>query len=353
MSTYYYLKVKELIKETEEAVTLVFEKPEKGKLNYKPGQFLTLILTIENEKIRRSYSLCTAPGVDDCPAVTVKRVINGKVSNYLCNTIKVGDVIEVMQPAGHFVVDTRKLNNRTVVLIGAGSGITPLMGIAKAVLSDELFSKVYLLYGNRNEQSIIFEKKIQELSAKYKDKFKVMHVLSQPAAEWKGPVGRLNRPAIIKLLESFPSFRFDKADYFVCGPEGMMHEAIEALKLLRASSDKIHKESFVTSAPQEKGHIVNSSSVSGDTEVMVIYQGTEYKFKVPASQSILQASLDQDIDLPYSCQSGLCTACMGKCVSGKVRLDDTDALSDKELEKGYVLTCVGHPVTNDVVIEID
>src|SRR6185437_16045513 len=136
MSTYYYLKVKELIKETEEAVTLVFEKPEKGKLNYKPGQFLTLILTIENEKIRRSYSLCTAPGVDDCPAVTVKRVINGKVSNYLCNTIKVGDVIEVMQPAGHFVVDTRKLNNRTVVLIGAGSGITPLMGIAKAVLSD-------------------------------------------------------------------------------------------------------------------------------------------------------------------------------------------------------------------------
>ncbi len=352
MSVNYILKVKELIQETEEAITLVFERPEKGKLNYKPGQFLTFLLTIDNEKIRRSYSLCTSPSVDDYPAVTVKKVINGKVSNYLCSTIKTGDTLEVLQPAGTFTIDTMRLSSRTVVLIGAGSGITPLIGIAKAVLAGEPFSKVYLVYGNRNEQSIIFEKKLQELSAKYKDKLKTIHVLSQPSPNWKGHSGRLNRPAIIKLLESFPSFRFDKADYFICGPEGMMHEAVDALNILQVPKDKIHKESFVSTAAKETGHIVNSNSVA-NTEVMVIYQGTEYKFKVPASQSILQAALDQDIDLPYSCQSGLCTACMGKCVSGKVRLDETDALSDKELERGYVLTCVGHPVTNDVVIEID
>ena len=257
-----------------------------------------------------------------------------------------------MQPAGTFTIETRRFNSRKVVLIGAGSGITPLMGIAKAVLADEPLSAVYLLYGSRNEQSIIFEKKLEELTLKYKDRLKVIHVLSQPSNDWKGHTGRLNRPSIIKLLETFPSFKFEKADYFVCGPEGMMHEAVEAFKLLRIPSDKIHKESFASSTPQETGHIVNSNPIA-DTEVMVIYQGTEYKFKVPASQTILQAALDQDIDLPYSCQSGLCTACMGKCVSGKVKLDETDALSDKELERGYVLTCVGHPVTNDVVIEID
>ena len=352
MSAYFNLKVKELIKETEEAVTIVFEHPAKGKLSYKPGQFLTLILTIDNEKLRRSYSLCTAPSADDFPAITVKKVINGKASNYLFNTIKQGDVIEAMQPAGTFTVETKRFGSRNAVLIGAGSGITPLLGIAKAILEDESSSTVYLLYGNRNEQSIIFEKKLEALTTKYKGRLKTIHVLSQPDASWKGQTGRLNRPSIIKLLETFPSFKFAKADYFICGPEGMMHEALDALKILGVPGDKIHKESFASSAPQESGHIVTSNSIA-DTEVMVIYQGTEYKFKVPASQSILQAALDQDIDLPYSCQSGLCTACMGKCVSGKVKLDETDALSDKELEKGYVLTCVGHPVTNDVVIEID
>jgi len=296
--------------------------------------------------------LCTSSITDEFPAVTVKKTINGKASNYLFNNIKKGDALEVMQPSGTFTIDTKRSNNRKVVLIGAGSGITPLMGITKAVLAEEPSSEVYLLFGNRNEQSIIFDKKLQELTVKYKERLKIIHILSQPSSDWKGHTGRLNRPSIIKLLETFPSFDFTRADYFVCGPEGMMHEAMEAFKLLRVPTDKIHKESFVSAAPLETGHVVNSNSVS-DTEVMVVYQGTEYKFKVPASQTILQAALDQDIDLPYSCQSGLCTACMGKCVSGKVKLDETDALSDKELERGYVLTCVGHPVTNDVVIEID
>ncbi|MBX9853685.1 MAG: ferredoxin--NADP reductase [Cytophagaceae bacterium] len=353
MSQYFNLKIREIIKETAEAITLVFEHPGKDKLNYKPGQFLTLILTINGEKIRRSYSLCTAPGVDEFPAVTVKRVANGKVSNYVADKVKIGDSIEVMQPMGTFTIERNLKNKRNIVLIGAGSGITPLMGIAKALLAGEPDSKVYLIYGNRNEDSIIFKKKIEELQSRYASRFFVIHILSQPSYNWNSHKGRLSQSEVIKLLETFPRFDFAAAEYFICGPEGMMDEANKGLHILNVPKDKIRKESFVSSSSPEPSGEVVAASQSNSQEVTIIYQGTEYKFAVPPNKSILEAALDLDIDLPYSCQSGMCTACMGKCVSGKVHLNDPDGLSDKEIQQGFVLTCVGHPVSPNVVIEID
>ena len=350
MSQYLNLKVVEIIQETEDAISLVFEK---GKFLYKPGQFLTLLLTINGEKIRRSYSLCTASSVDEHPAVTVKRVVDGKASNFLADKIRKGDSIEVMIPMGTFTTEINPKNQRTVVLIGAGSGITPLMGIGKAVLHSEPSSKVFLIYGNRNENTIIFKKQLEELEQKYSGRFKVNHILSQPSSSWTSHKGRLSQSEVIKLLEEFPGVKFTEAEYFICGPEGMMEEAQKALQILKVPQDKVRKESFVSSSsPEPSGQVVESDQ-SGPQEVTVIYQGTEYKFTVPPGKSILDTALDQDIDLPYSCQSGMCTACMGKCLSGKVHLNDPDGLSDKEIEQGYVLTCVGHPVSANVVIEID
>jgi ring-1,2-phenylacetyl-CoA epoxidase subunit PaaE len=352
MSQYFNLTVKEIVKETSDAITLVFD-PGNEKLNYKPGQFLTLILPIEGEKVRRSYSLCTASGIDPYPAVTVKRVVDGKVSNFLADKIKPGDTIEVMQPMGTFTTEINPQNKRTVVLIGAGSGITPLMGIAKAILFGEPSSRVFLIYGNRDENSIIFNKKISEYTTRFSDRFSVEHILSQPSSNWFGHQGRLNQSWVIKLLEDFPSFDFTKAEYFVCGPEGMMEEALKALQILKVPKEKVRRESFVSSSsPEPSGQVVDANQ-SDSQEVMVLYQGTEYKFVVPPGKSILDAALDLDIDLPYSCQSGMCTACMGKCKSGKVHLDNPDGLSDREIEQGFVLTCVGHPVSGNVVIEIE
>jgi ring-1,2-phenylacetyl-CoA epoxidase subunit PaaE len=352
MSQYYNLKIKEIIKETEDAVIIVFEHPAKEKINYKAGQFLTLILTVDGEKIRRSYSLCTAPGLDENPAVTVKRVVNGKASNYLISNVKTGDTIEVMQPMGTFTVDVNSKNKRTAVLIGAGSGITPLMGIAKAILAFEPYSSVFLLYGNRNENSIIFKNKIDGLQNKYRSKFSVIQILSQPSGSWTSHIGRLNQSEVIKLLELFPELDFKKAEYFICGPEGMMEEAEKALDILKVPKENIKRESFVSSTHAEPSGEVVDAGQAGPQEVTIIYQGTEYKINVPPSKSILESALDDNIDLPYSCQSGMCTACMGKCTNGKVYLDHPDGLSDKEIEQGYVLTCVGHPVSSDVVIEI-
>jgi ring-1,2-phenylacetyl-CoA epoxidase subunit PaaE len=353
MSNYYNLKVKEVIKETEDAITIVFEQP-KNKILYKPGQFLTLILSVNGEKLRRSYSLCTAPETDtDVLAVTVKQVINGKASNYLTKNIKKGHSIEVMEPMGTFTADVNPNTSRDIVLIGAGSGITPLMSIVKTVLVKEPLSNVYLIYGNRNESSIIFKSQLNDLKKEHGQRFNIVHVLSQPANKSDYPWERLNRSVIIKILESFAALNSSKAEYFICGPEGMMEEARHALDLMKIQKEKIHSESFVaSSSPVSAGEVVSDSQITTQ-EVTIVYQGDEYKITVPPQKTILQTALDQNIDLPYSCQSGMCTACMGKCVSGKVKLDESDGLSDKEIQQGYVLLCVGHPVTSDVVIEVD
>jgi ring-1,2-phenylacetyl-CoA epoxidase subunit PaaE len=355
MSIYYNLKIKDIIKETDDALTIVFDKPD-NTISYKPGQFLTLIISIDGEKLRRSYSLCSAPGIDKDLAVTVKKVVNGRVSNYLSDILKKGDMIEVMQPMGNFTIEPVSHNKRDLVLIGAGSGITPLISILKSILAIEPLSKVYLIYGSRNENSIIYRDQLKVLEKVYADRLNIVHVLSQPLGKITSPVGRLNRSEIIKVLESFPGISFTSAEYFLCGPDGMMDEALKALQILKVPSEKIFKESFVGPGTHEAAGEVVETAVDNEIkarQVTILYQGTEYKIIVPPDKTILQTALDQNIDLPYSCQSGMCTACMGKCVGGKIKMDESDGLSDKEINQGFVLLCVGHPLTSNVVIEIE
>jgi ring-1,2-phenylacetyl-CoA epoxidase subunit PaaE len=354
MSQYSELKVKEVIRETEDAITIVLEQPGE-KLPYKSGQFLTLIIPIEGEKHRRSYSLSSSPVIDEHLAVTVKMVAGGKISTHLVKNLRQGDSIEVMHPMGNFTTDYNYQNKRNVVLIGAGSGITPLISIAKSILCQEPLSNVFLIYGNRNENTIIFKDQLNLLKKEHGDRLNTVHVLSQPLSKLTVPSGRLNQTALIKLLESFPNLNFITAEYYICGPHGLMEEAKKALEILQVPNTKIHKESF---QPASDNNTPNTSAVAqpgpgNEQEVTILYQGSEYKFIVPKGKTILEAALDEDIDLPYSCQSGMCTACMGKCTSGKVKLDDPDGLSDKEIQQGFVLTCVGHPASADVVIEID
>lgn len=355
MSLYSELKVKEVIRETEDAITIVLQQPN-VKLPYKSGQFLTLIIPVEGEKHRRSYSLSSSPVVDEQLAVTVKMVAGGKISSHLVKNLKQGDHLEVMHPMGNFTIECNDHNKRNIVLIGAGSGITPLISIAKTVLSAEPLSNVFLIYGNRNENSIIFKEQLNDLKKEHGDRLNMVHVLSQPISKLTLPSGRLNQTSIIKLLESFPKLNFNTADYYICGPHGLMEEAKKALEILQVPSEKIHKESFLPAADTAattNASTVPEASAGNEQEVTILYQGSEYKFNVPKGKTILEAALDEDIDLPYSCQSGMCTACMGKCTSGKVKLDDPDGLSDKEIQQGFVLTCVGHPASANVIIEID
>ncbi|TDB59114.1 ferredoxin--NADP reductase [Arundinibacter roseus] len=360
MSKYLFLKVKEIERETPDAVTIHFWHPINEVVKYKPGQFLTLLLPHEGTKVRRSYSMSSSPYTDVSLAITVKRIPGGFASNYLNDHLKVDDALEVLEPMGHFgpVIDAEKA--RTVVLIGAGSGITPLVSIAKSVLMVEPESVVYMLYGNRNQESIIFKDKLDALKAKYGDRFQLVYTLSQPTGEWTGETGRLNKTQILKILETLPVPDPAVTDYYLCGPDDMMEEARRALDIQEINPDQIHKESFLTATTAKAQGDVAVVAADDDAEegakgheVTVLYEGSEYKFRVEPHQTVLEAALDLDIDLPYSCQAGMCTACMGRCVSGKVHLDEEDALSKAELEAGFILTCVAHPMSDDVVLELE
>jgi ring-1,2-phenylacetyl-CoA epoxidase subunit PaaE len=358
MSSHYLpLKVAEITRETTDAVTIHFEHPEQKLIPYLPGQFLTLLLSINGTKVRRAYSLSSIPADQPRLSVTVKRVKEGLVSHYLCSILKEGDTVEVMEPMGHFTLETNPAHNRIIYLFGAGSGITPLISMARAVLREEPGSRVVLIYGNRDQNSIIFKKQLDQMVASSGGRFLVEHVLSQPQGPWAGFTGRMNRSMVLKILDRLNLPPLFDTQYFLCGPEGMMQEVKEALKLLRVPAERIHKESFVNTlqdTPSATGE-VGAKEDGGQNNahlVTIQYEGAEYKLEVAPDQTILEAALDQDIDLPFSCQSGLCTACRGKCLSGKVHLDEREGLSDAEIEEGYVLTCVGHPRTEGVVIEI-
>lgn len=347
---YLQLKIKEVRKETDDTNTLIFEKPEKP-FNYLPGQFLTLIMPIEGEEVRRSYSLCTSPYLDENPAITVKRVDSGVVSNYLNDHMKAGDVFDVMTPAGHFTPALDPEHDKKYVLFAGGSGITPIMSILKSILIKEHKSQVTLVYQSRNEQSIIFNNELDELQKKHPSHFKVIHLLSQPSEAWKGHKGRIDGAMTSDLLMDIAENKVAQFEYFLCGPSGFMLTVFDTLIDFEVPEKRIHKESFYSG--EAKAKTEEPSEVSNqDIMVTILLDGEEYEVDVPANRSILEAALDQDIDMPFSCQNGLCTACRGKLLAGNVRMDDEDGLSEEEINEGYVLNCVGHPEGPGVKIEI-
>ena len=350
---YYDLKISEIVQETKDAITIVFEQPA-TTLNYKPGQFLTLIVNIGGKDVRRSYSLCTSPHLGEKPAVTVKRVDGGIMSNWLPDNLKVGSSIKVMEPMGQFTTEYSKTNKRHIVMFAGGSGITPMMSIIKTLITQEPDSIVSLIYCNRNIDSIIFKGLLEQWATKYEGRLHVIHVLDEAPMNWQGYSGLLNHDMLKKLFERIPDWGIDKTTYLMCGPEGMMKNVETLLDAHKISREKIFKESFVTGTidKKDKKEPATSGSENKAREVTIRYDGNEFKVMVEPHRTILETALDEGIDLPYSCQSGLCTACRGKCLSGKVKLDEEEGLSQSERAEGYVLTCVGHPLTDDVVIEI-
>lgn len=364
MSSYLTLTVVALTPETPDAVTIHLQRPDGQPVPSKPGQFLTLLVpcgAAGGRPERRAYSLSSTPAEAPRLSVTVKRVTNGLVSNYLLDNVRVGQQFEALPPLGNFVVQPSPKAARSLVLIGAGSGITPLMSMLKAVLAQEPQSHVLLIYGNRNENSVIFKDQLAALEAGSRGRLQVEHVYSQPLHP-AGPhqhTGRLNRTTLLRILEQRHQFPAPQAEYYFCGPDGLMTEAQAALELLQVPASRIRRESFVAAADAAEAGDAHGDALTGANDgpvtertVTIQYEGSEYKLVVPAKTTILDAALDQDIDLPYSCQAGVCTACRGRCLSGRVHLDEREGLSDSELANGYILTCVAHPLTADVVIEI-
>ncbi len=346
---YYDLTIKELIQETEDAITIVFQQPERA-ITYLSGQFLTLIVSIKDKEVRRAYSLSSSSHTEEDLAVTVKRVEGGLMSNYLPDTLKVGDTLKVMEPMGTFTTEHRPENKRHVVMFAGGSGITPMMSIIKSLLVKEPESIVSLVYANRNIDSIIFREALAKMETDNEGRLHVVHILDDAPMNWQGYSGLLNHDMLVKLFQRIPDWGIEDTTYLMCGPEGMMNNVGTLLAAHNIPKDKIFKESFVSGIIGKDTKAKETALT--DRKVTIHFDGEEHVLEVASDSTILETALDQGIDLPYSCQSGLCTACRGKCISGKVKLDEEEGLSEEELSQGYVLTCVGHPLTDGVVIEI-
>jgi ring-1,2-phenylacetyl-CoA epoxidase subunit PaaE len=348
------LQVYKVVRETPEAITIFFQNPDKQLYSYIPGQYLTLRAEVNGKAVNRAFSLCSSPASDDLLAVTVKKTTGGLVSTYFNEKLKEGDYLEVLPPLGNFTAKLNDYQKKHYILIGAGSGITPLMSILKTALNVEKESKVTLLFGNRNNESIIFKTQLDELLSKYADRLKVIHVLTQPDASWSGPTGRLTRGKVKELLQPVIESETLAKEFFVCGPSAMMDEALHALKEMRIPAENTHQEHFSApiTHPMEEPEKQQESAVK-EGSVKIILEGKEYIVEVTPNNSILEAALDADLDPPYACMIGSCCTCKAKLLSGKVIMDDREGLTDEEIREGFVLTCQSHPTTPNVVVSYD
>jgi ring-1,2-phenylacetyl-CoA epoxidase subunit PaaE len=351
---YLPLKVREVVRETPDTVTIYFEQPE-PYLEYKPGQFLTLVMEFEGKEQRRSYSLCTSPYVDPFPGITVKRVKDGLFSNHLNEKIFPGKTINVVKPMGNFTTDFHSKNRRHFFLIAGGSGITPLMGILKSVMVNEPQSIVTLIYASRSEDQIIFRNQLDLLQKANPDRLNIIHNLSQPSESWTGMRGRLSRSGLKELFAKAEYEPRYEEVYFLCGPDGIMDATQEILEELGVEKDRVHRESFFSAAAHQahedalKG--INNGILTRD--VTIILEGESHVVTVLPGKTVLESGLESGLNMPYSCQSGLCTACRGRVLQGQVKMDEDAGLSEKELAAGYVLCCVSRPLTDDIQITIE
>ena len=333
-----------------------------GPVPYRAGQFLTLVIAyrtggLNNHEVRRSYSLSSAPAVDKRLRLTIKRIPNGEISRYLFNTLRVGDVLMSLPPAGRFTLDESHTDD--LVLIGAGSGITPLFSILKQVLLTEPNRRVTLLYSNTHEQSIIFRDELDDLHRRYADRFRLTHLLSSPTGNWTGlhrnfRRGRLNNVMLERLLpELIGGSNPDNLRFYVCGPGDYMRMVQFTLVFRGIRPEQIRRENFVI----EPVTLTPPLTEAIDRTVLLRFrkrgmENREVEISVPAYKSILQAALDEGIALPYSCRGGRCSTCAARCTAGRVVMTINDVLTERDLADGWVLTCTGYPASDGVIIEL-
>ncbi|WP_374024170.1 2Fe-2S iron-sulfur cluster-binding protein [Mycobacterium sp. HNNTM2301] len=343
------LQIAEVVAETDDARSLVFAVPDEPgdpeippeRLRYAPGQFLTLRVPSERTgSVARCYSLCSSPFTDDALTVTIKRTSDGYASNWLCEHARAGMRIHVLAPSGNFVPKTL---DDDFLLMAAGSGITPIMSIAKSALA-EGGGQVTLLYANRDDKSVIFADALRELSAKYPDRLTVVHWLESLQ-------GMPSVAALARLAAPYTG-----RPVYICGPGPFMDAARNALESLKVPAAQVHIEVFKSLDSDPFAAVKIDDTAPGDSPpatAVVQLDGETHTVSWPRNAKLLDVLLAKGLDAPFSCREGHCGACACTLKGGKVSMEVNDVLEQQDLDDGLILACQSHPESDSVEVTYD
>lgn len=371
MSKFHSVKVKSIQRQTKDAVAITLDIPAELKetFQYLPGQYITFKVNVNGEALNRSYSLCSSPSLNEDAAVAVKEVKGGKVSTFFNRELKVGTELEVMPPMGNFKAEISANDNQHYILFGGGSGITPLFSIIKTALNEANNAKVTLFYANYNSESVIFKEELKQVLRDFGSRFNIVHVFDNPNKsggflgfgkkvdeELAFVEGMMTQKMCIDLLKEHTDLNFSNAQFYMCGPGGLMDNVSATLNQLQIPKEKVHREYFTEKSEDEKQEATvgtADANFDGTSNVEIIYDGSSYTVEVKAKETVLDAALDANVDPPFACMVGACTTCRAKVTEGSVKMDDSEALTSKEVEAGYILTCQAHPTSKVLKINYD
>ncbi len=341
---YKNLLIKDIKEEYTGFKTLVFE--EGHGIEYKSGQYLTLVKHHNGEEVRRSYSITSCPELNEPLSIGVKRVPNGYFSRQLVDHAKVGDEIITTGAGGFFTLPDDVQNYEQVFFFAAGSGITPVLSLIKSALQSHPHLKLFLAYSFSSFFNVAYTNELSDLAIKHVKRFGQLPLFSSNTDLY---YAHLHRDLLLELYNAYKVHDDNKILFYTCGPESYMRLVTWTLQEHGVPSDQIRKENFVIhTAP--KPATAPPDKVS--RMAFIEYGGRKHDVRVDFPDSILKAAKKQGLVLPYSCEAGRCGNCVAKCISGKVWHSYNEVLTDKDLEKGLVLTCVGHPIQGDVELQI-
>lgn len=327
------------------AVTLTIPEHLAGKFSFQSGQYVTIKHMDKGNELRKAYSISSSPEQKDI-TIGIKKVIDGRFSVFANTSLSKGDILEVMPPGGRFVF-TPNGSEQKVAAFAAGSGITPIMSIARTVLDGHPKNTFVLVYGNSTVNETMFYDDLLALRKAYPDRFH-LHFIFSRAREEDSLFGRIEASTVNFIIKNkYKHLSFDQ--FYICGPEPMIHIVSDLLKLNGVSEKKIHFELFTPILQED--HMAHD--LEGKTMLEVTLDDEVFNFAMDKKVLVLDAVLKENIDAPYSCQGGVCSTCIARITEGKAEMVKNQILTDAEIAEGFVLTCQAHPLTPILKVDYD
>lgn len=352
------LKVKDIIRLTDDAVQIELSA-ENGSVKefseFKAGQYINVRTFIDGHEVRRSYSICTAPGADNI-SIGVKEVQGGLFSTFANRMLSIGDTLECTLPQGNFINQLENQEDKTFVFFAAGSGITPVLSLIKTCLVNSKTNSVVLFYGNKNIRSIMFLEELEALKNKFIDRLQIFHVLSRQQQDTELLNGRIDQKKVGEWDDIL--FEIDEADsFFLCGPEEMISDVSKKLQSEGVDANNIHFELFTSQKADQarkQRKLEETTQKDAAHQVRINVHGKKIEFGFDQDDdNLLDAALSNGADLPFACKGGVCCTCKARLKEGEVKMYVNYGLEQEEIEQGFILTCQSYPITEEVVVDFD